>query len=423
MSAGTNSGLITVGDTQYCVGLFWQTASSIQEAEKEAVRVAKERGIEADLYCVRKSETVQFGLGKTDVGFSEGVSSAIAGLADVLSGTWVGVFQCAEGWVFAGVRKGVIMPDGDALYYDEDSAKERLLADLSLGEWANIYAPSSWDITDAAEQRIAELLIGVKSAKLKPVQVSGKSYASMAIFLGVLGIIGWLLFFGGVDTIKGLIPKPEVAEAPPVDTSVPPPAPVLAEYIPAPWIGLPDGTELVQTCVKEIATIEVVPGYVAQSIGCNPSGFGIIYKREFGTIEWAKLIESNLTATVGYPNADEVSLDYTYSDEIKTFDENSVAAENTGIEKDFWGMQQTYGWDLTYTITPPAHIPPDSPPDTAKPFPAWQYAYTLTGGVDPRSMVEIFSHYPLHTVNIIKFEPVAKIWTIEGIIYAVPKQN
>ncbi len=234
-------GTFVIGKTQYAAGLFWQAAPSAGAAEKAARDLARDPAMDADLFCVRKSDQIQFGLGKTKNEHQAGMVAIAAALADAQTGNWLGVFQVDDGYIFCSVRKGAIMPDGDAFYTEEEEARSRLTSDLSFGNWDLIYAPATWAIADSEEGNIEEFIKSGKGARLRPVKVNPMP----ALIMSGVVMVG---LAGGYFALTYEPPPP------------PPPPPVYVPPPPPPWTSRPLSQDFAELCDQ---MIEELPTYVA----------------------------------------------------------------------------------------------------------------------------------------------------------------
>lgn len=261
------SSTIRIGKETFAAGLFWQAAPTAGLAAREARIVAGRTELAADLFCVRKHGSPQFGLGQRKAGHRPGmraIAAALAGGVDLSS--WIGVFRTEQGWLCIIVRKGAVMPDGDLLFRNEQEARHRLISELSIGEWDAIFAPIHWRMDNARTEDIVELLSGQRDAKLKTVTPSPLPYAMALVIVVAFGGGLWTAVF------------PSRPDAPTVSTV--PVAP------PPPWQGQPTVLSLVAACGRAIEATRVLPGFEIETVTCGVAGTTASYKRKGGSLAW-----------------------------------------------------------------------------------------------------------------------------------------
>jgi hypothetical protein len=397
-------GVVNVAGKPYAAGLFWQAAATASSAEKEAPKLASEPGIEADFYCVRKGITVQFGLGKSEAGHKAGMPSAAACLADRSNGTWIGVFKTDSGWLYLSVRKGAIMPDGDALYPDEEAARDRLRMDLAVGGWESIYAPNTWGISQATEANLEELIAGAKSSRLKPVKASPKTYMIFGAGLVAFAAAMWYILLYEP-------PPPPVAKPKPVQKKV-------VELKPPPWEGTIPGADVLKTCSSSIKIIRDLPGFSLDAVNCNQNGLQSIHVRQNGFLSWLQNYDfGNATYAVLDPNT--VSVNWAWGQVFSPRPEGQIGWANVAITEFLWSRAQDIGFKVELKEDSMIHVQDDG--DTSD-DPVYKFiGFKIEAKYSPLFIAEVLEDIPALIIDNMTLNAATGEWTIQGKAYVKHK--
>ncbi len=154
----------TVDGMIFISGLFWYPLAGTSQSERaqEIKSLAKEQDF--DLYILRSTSTYYVGFAHSDGQARIGVSSAAAVVSKTLelessAREFIFVSPLPDGhWMYVAQRDGVILPDADKCFPNEDAAKSRLLEDISLGDWSLIIAPDIWGVTGSIERDFVDIL-------------------------------------------------------------------------------------------------------------------------------------------------------------------------------------------------------------------------------------------------------------------------
>ncbi|MFZ4761695.1 MAG: type 4b pilus protein PilO2 [Alphaproteobacteria bacterium] len=397
-------GFIRLGKNLYAAGLFWQAAPNQSQVKRMVGILASQAGIDADLYCIRRGQSVQFGLGRGAAGHKPGMIAVAACLADKISGNWIGLFKTPQGYLFVAVRKGQVMPDGDALFKDEAEAIDRLRTDLAIGNWDEVFAPQNLGFTESKEIILEEILIGNKGPKLASLKLPASFYLFAFLAMAIGGFGYWLFF------IKE--PEPEKIK-PLVQAPMPPPLTPVIEENPPEWIGKPHAIDVVNFCEDNIQK-EVVslPGYVLASVFCAGNSVDMTYTRTYGKVSWLQHypIKGNINILSESNAVISIPLNRTY----KLLPDIKQLQAYPDIQKMIWDRTQYTGIDVQYS-----EIRPPPPPEGQEPVPPKyrKFYFEISSSYVPRKSFTILQEiYPI-TVKAVSFDAPSREWKISGSFY------
>lgn len=288
-----------IDDVKYVSGLFWQplAAHGHAEAKKEIKLLAEELSL--DLFVLRETSTKYVGLAASDEDVKSGILSVAAIVSKTLeleSGARDFIFVSPAGdggWIYVIQRDGVILPDGDQYFFDEESAKNRLYEDMSLGEWSLVIAPESWRISQSVDRDFTLLLPVTGEGKkqiykwwrLKPVNshavlVENKKYI-------ILVCICIVFLFGGKFIYK-YWQDHKVEKQVDIKAYIPPPPPP-PEH---PWKSMPLAVDQVKACMSTLETLNLFPGnWDLSAINCANGTLTISWRpQKYGWIEHIKSV-------------------------------------------------------------------------------------------------------------------------------------
>jgi len=270
----------TVGGTEYATGLFWQSLQNQDNPQAEVIESSQGVLEGADLYCIKKGKTPQFGICVSGEGYKPGEYVAATCLATALSDqpSFVAVFKVPNGWWYICVRDDVILANGDMLYLSEEEAKRQFMSMLMVPDWKLKIAPPEWGIEDTLYPDLEEIIQRGSKVKLQKINTRGKAFYAM-VGAGVL--VGlWLLYevfdflFFGTPKAPVIVPiQPKV-----VKEELPPE--------PKPWENLQVPAELMNECyINAMNLVQILPpGWKIEGVSCTTSGASTSWKREFGRI-------------------------------------------------------------------------------------------------------------------------------------------
>ncbi|MEJ0061700.1 MAG: type 4b pilus protein PilO2 [Alphaproteobacteria bacterium] len=287
------SGVATVGRRKYAVGLYWQPSPSgrVAQAAKEA---ARQPGQHADFFAVRPGvkggRVAQFGLGLQQSGHKLGMATLAASLANRLPGSWAGAFKLSEGIVVIVVRDDLIAPDGDQIYLDDASARDRLIQEVTLGGLQRIYAPEAWSIPASETVALPFVLQNRGDCPLQPVKIPrailiGVAVTALVVVLGIAGF--WYYQYQEekaqeaqrelirIEAQKRAIEMKAAGLGGPIQIAYPPPKRF--------WEDEPHPLELIEACR---VALDKVPqarlGWNLSTLSCAKGGLSLSWTRIVG---------------------------------------------------------------------------------------------------------------------------------------------
>lgn len=289
----------TIDGIKYVSGLFWQplAAHSQSEAKKEIKLLAEELSL--NLYVLRETSTKYVGLAALDDEVKSGALSVAAIVSKTLeleSGARDFIFVSPVedgGWVYVIQRDGVILPDGDQCFFDEETAKARLYEDLSLGDWSLIVAPESWRVAQSTDRDFAFILPVTGEGKkqihkwwrLRPVDsnaiiTDNKTYIIIAVVCMAVIIGGKYAYQYWADY--------KVDQAKRLTEVIPPPPPP-PEH---PWKSKPLAIDMANACMAALNQVNLFPGnWDLSLINCESGNLTVSWRpQKYGWIEHLKSV-------------------------------------------------------------------------------------------------------------------------------------
>ncbi|MEO0393759.1 MAG: type 4b pilus protein PilO2, partial [Pseudomonadota bacterium] len=207
MEGTEQSGVITIGEMEYAVGMFWQTAEDPKTVKREAKLAAKQEAIPADLFVMREGFVAQWAIGWTSYGHKKDMPAAAACLSEVLTGNWLAVFRVDGGWWFAASRRDAILPDGDILYDNEDEPRTRFETEFVRGGWDRVFTPEEWGM-GADSTPLEEVMAGQDEPKLSYLLDFYSRLPKSVKIVAAASVIGVALVgYIGVEVYSSIVAK------------------------------------------------------------------------------------------------------------------------------------------------------------------------------------------------------------------------
>jgi hypothetical protein len=428
-----NTHIFTVDDMTFLSGLFWYPLSGITQPErmKEVRDLAQEQNF--DLYILRSSNPHHVGFARSSPDIKVGISSAAAVISKTLeleSEAREFIFVCAlpDGkWIYVAQRDGVILPDGDKCFTSEDTAKSRLLEDISLGNWSRIIAPDMWGISGSTERSFEEMLPQSETGKRKAhkwwrlshVNPYALTEGAKKVLFGAVALlmIAGLIFLY-IKYVKEEAPPPEIVTtiqqqvAPP-----PPPPPPPPEH---PWKTMPLSMDLALACLNSIERITLFPGnWSLESARCNRNSLNVNWKaQEYGWIDHIKAIIPDVVILNNGKNA-------TLSKPLPALTIGKDEAVMLSMERksSLYAVAQRYG--IQIVLTDMVQQSPTQAKDSRQPAPPPQdWATVSWKAQDVRSpllVVDVLDGpgFRLTDMNAV-FMNGELVWNLEGHQYVQP---
>lgn len=413
---------ITVNGTTYATSLFWQPLQDTGDPLPEVLETTETMMTGADLFCVRKGTSPQFGIGNSSEGHRPGMPSAAAAIADIFQdkSSSVAVFEVDEGWWFIAVRNDLILTEEDVLYLNEEDAKRSFMSMMAVPDWGRKIAPEGWHVDGTEEIALADIL---KPAGAKLTRIDKNRKAKMKAMIGgailLIAIIGYRLFYSFF-----LAPPKPVARRTPLR-----PLPVQQEEAPVqkvveikPWEKLVVTEDFVNRCYAGAMFLKtmVVPGWKIGDITCTSSGISTNWHMEWGHLGILKRAFQEY-GTEGF--------DFMLSDEgsgaivtlnVGTFDVHSEQPKYTVYEarEELTNIFQATQQEINLTAeTFTQQIP--NPADPSQPIVRLYNKLTFRFFSDMPifEWLPLFKQFPALELTKLTYGPNNNTWKYEGQIY------
>lgn len=353
--------IFTVENEQFVAGLFWQSLSESNSGDRtnEIKSLAKEISLDLHVLCNTSAHCV--GFAKSDLQLKAGAFSAAAIISksmDVESSARDFIFIAQipnDQWLYVAQRDGLILPDGDQVFTSEDSAKSRLLEDMSLGEWAVIIAPSIWGVKGANERSFDSFLTRKKNGKLELHKWWRLSHVdsskSLALHKGKI-IIALILIGGslvGFKYYKDYKFKKEMEAAALAAQQVDAQGRILPPE--HPWKTIPAAPDMLDACMTAFSTVRLFPGnWSITAVNCTGGLLTVAWSpNERGWIEHLKIIQPNAVVSTDGSIA-SISLPLAT---LNTGYDEPVVDSNLRLV-DMYSAAQRYG--VKFTATKPSQV-------------------------------------------------------------------
>lgn len=199
---------ISQGRKTVIFGLSWYTVEGEDSPRKAGAALAREISHPVDYIVVRKGEMPQFGLASGNEGAKAGNIAAAGVVAEIVgSDSWIYVMEIESSiWICSG-RDGFVLPEGDQIYDDLDTAREAFEA-LQPETFKKLHLPPSWKtwLLGDSERELGDLAGDIETtdviefieyeppgwAKLTPLSPAG-----VVIKFGSLLVLAASVFYGG----------------------------------------------------------------------------------------------------------------------------------------------------------------------------------------------------------------------------------
>ena len=429
LKAKSSGSTITLNGKTYAVGLFWQPLQSANDPLQEIKEAAHTIISGADVYCLRKGSSPQYGLGFSSEGHKSGMSVIATGIADAFSdkNSFVAVFKVDEGWWFIAARNDLILSEEEKLYGNENDAKKAFSAMMSVPDWGYKIAPAAWGIEGTKEVALSEIITHTKPLKLSA--LSKKiSPVMLLLFLTLFGIGGWYgyQYLQEEEAVKKAATKAQkemeyqLEEA----TKAPPPPP-----LEKPWEKMINPQNFAQTCFNALTQFyTIIPGWRLEEVKCLPQKITGKWKREEGTVLWMTKSKESfdelapiqvsihpsgetatgnlkfgpLTANQQNPNLILSEINYLLNDLFQSLNiEAIINIEHGNLAQIKQQQEQRSKWRKTQTLSPV--------------FP--HIKITFDSPLPPQEWAKLFSPISALEFNSFLWDNIKETWKYEGKIY------
>ena len=400
-----------IGRKNFAFGLFWASVEEAKDLTREAKSFARETQVQADLYVLRSSvDVAQYGVGRKSDGLVAGSIAAAACAAELVKGSWLGVFPVANGYWYVAVQRDHVMPRGDMFYEDEIEVRERFEVDRRRLAWDRVIAPRAW--SDQVEDvPLEQLLEGARAPKLTEVNPLGRQ---LKIVLG--GALAAAVVMTGAWWYKSLQVVEELEPITPIVQPLPPPAPPKADWYDAPGAG-----QVLTACYAALeAAPMVAPGYTLSGISCDAARWTVSFKRDTGTASWfAAAMKAR------GPNGAVVAI----SGDGQSADLSALLPRRPGRGREGLHRQNEVSQRLieaaqisgdTFTLGSPRLPPPPQPgtePQAVPPPPTFAPMAIEVRTLAPKNWTRLLGAIPGLVINRVTMNPSDTYWTIQGDVY------
>ena len=275
---------VEIAGRTYAVGLFWQPVQEEKEYLKEIRATVHSVISKANLFCLKKGATAQYGLGSTSFGHKSGMPSGASGIANALhdKSSAVCVFRLKEGWWFITIRNNLILSEEDTVYTDEKDARDAFESMLSIPDWGYKIAPVSWEIDETTEISAADLLARGQPVKLERIDNNTKRNLIILLLL-IAG--GWHYYMKEQEKAELERLRLEQKKREEMLKLMPPPPPPPPP--PAPWEALVSPEDFAKKCtVLIVNSTGTVPGWDLSDSVCKEKQLASSWKRTYGSAGW-----------------------------------------------------------------------------------------------------------------------------------------
>ena len=404
---GTN---FKLNGVTYATSLFWQPLRNLDDPYVE-ITEASENVLEgADLFCLKRGKSPQFGLCISQQGYDRKMRVAATSVAIALSETssFLAVFKVDNGWWYLCVRNDVILSDGDMLFYNEEEAKQQFKSMLVVPDWGYKIAPAEWEIEDTTQMDLSTILKTAPKESLQKIHALRGTKLVILVSAIVIGVL-WLLHMLVSSLMNSAPPKPIVAPVAikKVEREAPPPEP-------KPWENLPDPVQITMSCFKAVQDVVTIstPGWRIGGITCSAEGLVTSWSMEMGRLTWIdKALESSgvtFSSRSISPNGREVVASVPIG-KIKTLNSppklNAVDLVNM-INDLFQGLQMSISLNSQTWTSPQGNV-------------YKLVSFSFSSKHDPRQWLDILTKFSGLTVKGMKYDVNSNTWYYEGAIYVL----
>ncbi len=400
----------TLNGIPYAASLFWQVLRNPDDPFTEIFEASENVLEGADLYCIKKGKSPQYGLCISSQGYSRKMRAAAVGISNSLSDTssFLAVFKVDNGWWYVCVRNDVILSDGDMLFFNEEDAKQQFMSMLTVPDWEHKIAPAEWQIEETQELDLQSLLKGAPKANLRHVHALRGLKLTIVSALAV-AIALWLIFTLISSLLSKREAKPIVAPVAikSVQKEAPPPEP-------KPWEALQNPVEVLGRCFKAIQDVVTIPtpGWHIGGITCSSEGLVTSWTMQLGRLTWIEKALDNSGVTFSSrslsPSGREVMAAVPVG-EIGTIKSppkyNGVDLVNT-LNDLFQGLQMGINMNTQTWTSPQGNV--------------YKSVYfSFVSNHDPKQWADILTKFSGLTISVIKYDVNNNSWYYEGAIYVL----
>jgi hypothetical protein len=314
--------IVIINRKKYAVGLFWQPVAAGLDARSAARSVARSIGGRSDLFIGYRA---MVGVGSRTNGHSAGMPAAAAEAVEAFAefSSFLAMFRMGDKYWMVVVRNGIVLKD--ALYDDENIARNEFLAMSAMPDWGALFAPADWNLPKTVERDIVDIVVQNVRATLKVISRLNANFGAIVLTIAVLFGVGYVFR----DSVVAVFaPTPQVARINPaaaleykrkiaeeaerkaaqIAATMPD---IPATPIVMPYDILPKPMTRAQQCYQAIGFLmQPIQGWVQSGAECAEEYASAVFKRDFGTLNDFYAIATELFpgAYVVEKNESEVSV-------------------------------------------------------------------------------------------------------------------
>lgn len=399
---------IYVNGTEYATSLFWQSLQNQENPQPEVIESSQGVLEGADLFCIKKGKTPQFGICVSSDGYKPSEFVAAPAVATALADqpSFVAVFKVDNGWWYICVRDDVILANGDMLYTSEEDARKQFMSMMMVPDWRLKIAPPEWGIDDTLYPSLSDIIQRGSRVKLQKIQTKGKAFYIAAAAVAFLALfIVYKLFM-------------MLFEAPPAPVIVPIQPKVIAQPEvppePKPWENLPAQDAVMQSCyVHAMSLVKILPpGWSIGNISCSVSSVSTSWSREIGRL---------------------YTIDKALASSGLNFSGRSISPDgNTAMAAISIGPFETEDSEPSYNTVDLKNMLNDYFQSIGQVISLSDYTYTspqqnvyrsvkfkFSSNYNPRIWSDFLTKFSGLEMNSIQYNPGTGVWDYEGAIYAL----
>lgn len=396
------------GGVEYATGLFWQSLQNQDNPQAEVVESSQGVLEGADLYCIKKGKTPQFGICVSSEGYKQGEYVAATCLATALSDqpSFVAVFKVPNGWWYICVRDDVILANGDMLYLSEEDAKRQFMSMLMVPDWKLKIAPPEWGIEETLYPDLEEIIQRGSKVKLQKINTKGK------VFYAIVGggaLVGLWILYQVIDSV--------FLAAPQVPVMIPVQPKMIKEEAPPepkPWENLQVPAEVMSECYKNTMNLIQIlpPGWKIAGVTCTTTGASTSWKREFGRIS---IIDKALNVSGVNFAARSISNDG--NTVIGAVDFGNINHEPSEPVKTLVDLRNNLN-DLFQSIAQDVSLA-DNVYTSPQQNVYRSIKFSFTSNYNPKVWSDLLTKFSGLEITLIQYNPESGTWHYEGAIYAI----
>ena len=422
----TKRNVITIGRSEYAVGLFWQPLQDPDDPIPE-IRETMESDEDANFYTLYvDGRAPQYGIGRSSSGHKEGQIAAGSAVLSALSekSSFVAVFEVKEGWWFVAARNDLVLPEEDVLYRTEEEAKDAFFSMMAVPDWGFKIAPDTWHIDGTQEMELGELLKNASRSRLQGISASRSTkvliVVALLLFLVVAALFALMFFL--IDREK----KAPIAFTPVApQAEIVPVVPTLEEE--KPWEKLVAVEPFLEMCWNYSYQLKAmqVPGWSLNQIVCTHEGLTSGWNKTWtqgGRVGWMqKAIEE-----YGFKEDTIEIQDNATSADIKIRFENLPLKPSLPrlsmkkLQRELTDISQAMNFPISMTpgeVTSQQQTDnPDQPPVTYR-----YLSFSFSSKMDPPAWESFFDKFAALEIVKVEYNPnsdaLSNNWKYEGRIY------